>query len=195
MRVTKYLVLAMAFLALLAYVAGFFLPDSARVERYVDIGQPPSRVFSVVNTPRDFNRWSPWYEKYKRFGATYSYHGPASGPGASIRWQAPGSVPVTGGYGEMRITASTPYERVRYALLFEGREPAVTTFDIEALPDGGSRVTWSYEVDFGGSVIERYFGLILDRAVGPDYETGLQNLKKLLENTPAARIPQANANG
>ncbi len=194
MRVMKYMALALAFLLLVAYLAGYFLPDKAHVERSIDINRSPADVFAVLNSPQQFNRWSPWYEANKKFGTTYSYHGPDNGVGASIRWQAANIVSAGDHRGEMKITASRPHESVVYALLFENREPAITRFDIKALPGNRSRVTWSYDANFGNSVIGRYFGLILDRAVGPDYEAGLRNLRTVLEDSaesPDDKAPAA----
>lgn len=89
----------------------------------------------------------------------------------------------------MKITHSQPFESVIYTLLFKNREPAHTRFHIESLSDGHSRVIWSYDVDFGSSIIGRYFGLVLDKAVGPDYEAGLKNLKQLLESDEVTAEP------
>jgi hypothetical protein len=49
-------------------------------------------------------------------------------------------------------------------------------------PDGsGTRVTWTNEGDMGSSPINRYFGLMMDSMVGPDFDAGLRNLKALAE--------------
>ncbi len=49
-------------------------------------------------------------------------------------------------------------------------------------PDGsGTRVTWTNEGDMGANPVNRYFGLMMDRMVGPDFEAGLKNLKALAE--------------
>ena len=200
MRVIKYLILALAFLLLVAYLAGFFLPDQAHVARSIEINQPPEKVFAVLNNPRQFNRWSPWYQANKKFGTTYSYHGPETGVGASIQWHTPRDL-AGGGSGEMKITRSHPHDAVVYTLLFENREPTSTGFRIQSLPENRSRVTWAYDAEFGRSIIGRYFGLVLDKAVGPDYEAGLKNLKNLLEdaqpesvNTPQAMEKQGASN-
>ncbi len=51
-------------------------------------------------------------------------------------------------------------------------------------PDGnGTRVTWTNEGDMGGNPVNRYFGLMMDRLVGPDFEAGLANLKGLAEKS------------
>jgi hypothetical protein len=49
-------------------------------------------------------------------------------------------------------------------------------------PAGESiRVTWSNEGDLGANPINRYFGLMMDRMMGPDFEEGLNNLKRTIE--------------
>ena len=50
--------------------------------------------------------------------------------------------------------------------------------------DGGTRIDWSYDSAFKGSLLYRYFGLMLDRMVGPDHEHGLARLKTLVESLP-----------
>jgi Polyketide cyclase / dehydrase and lipid transport len=62
-----------------------------------------------------------------------------------------------------------------------------TTATLVLAPEGtGTRATWSLDTDFSGSLLGRYFGLALDRMVGPDYEKGLAQLKALAESAQAA---------
>jgi hypothetical protein len=42
-------------------------------------------------------------------------------------------------------------------------------------------VTWMLDTDMGAGPIGRWMGLMMDKWVGGDYETGLQNLKSLVE--------------
>ena len=49
----------------------------------------------------------------------------------------------------------------------------------------GTHVTWSFDSDMGAGPIGRYFGLLMDRMVGPDFEGGLANLKALAEKVRA----------
>ncbi len=48
--------------------------------------------------------------------------------------------------------------------------------------DQGSRVTWAFDQDFGSNLIGRYFALILDGLIGPEYEKGLNNLQNLMQD-------------
>ena len=42
------------------------------------------------------------------------------------------------------------------------------------------------DTDFGFNLPSRFFGLMFEKWLGPDYETGLTNLKRLAESLPAA---------
>ncbi len=56
-------------------------------------------------------------------------------------------------------------------------------------PEGAStRVTWTLDIDMGASPIAHYFGLMMDRMIGKDYETGLNKLKSLVEGMPNVDI-------
>lgn len=45
----------------------------------------------------------------------------------------------------------------------------------------GVKVVWSDAGDLGMNPLSRWFGLFLDRMIGPDFEKGLSNLKRNLE--------------
>ena len=45
----------------------------------------------------------------------------------------------------------------------------------------GTRVTWGFTSNLGSNPVMRWMGLMFDRWIGPDYEQGLANLKKVAE--------------
>jgi hypothetical protein len=51
----------------------------------------------------------------------------------------------------------------------------------------GTRVTWGFDSDLGFNPIARYFGMMADDVIGPDYEKGLARLKAIAE-TPAPAV-------
>jgi hypothetical protein len=51
-------------------------------------------------------------------------------------------------------------------------------------------VTWAFDTDFGYNLVGRYFGLMLPRSIGADYEKGLANLKDLAEGKTGAPSAQ-----
>jgi carbon monoxide dehydrogenase subunit G len=81
----------------------------------------------------------------------------------------------------MEFTAAVPNRRVDYSLAFQDFGMS-SRGQLRLTPEGeGTRVTWTNEGDMGGNPVNRYFGLLMDRMVGPDFEAGLANLKAAAE--------------
>jgi len=175
MKFLKRFILLILVLILVAIGIGYLLPDNAHVERTVRIEAPPEAVFPYVNDFRKFNKWSPWADKDPDI--QYNFTGPDSGIGARMAWESDN--PEVGN-GSNLIVESKPPKRVTTRLDFGARGNATAFFNVQATNDG-SRVTWGFDTEFGNDLIGRYFGLMMERWVGGDYEQGLQNLKALVE--------------
>lgn len=180
MSLLKKLLLAVAVLAFLCVGIGFVLPRTAHVERSIIIDAPPATVFTVLNGFRQFNKWSPWAEYDPDMSV--SFEGPATGAGAKQSWSGNAQV----GTGSQEILESTPYRFIKIKLVFGGSSGDYrTSYALESEPSG-TRVTWGFDADYGNSVMGRYFGLLSDTMLGPDYEKGLARLKALAETLPKA---------
>ncbi len=180
MKILKITLITLFILVVLAVVVGVLLPSTVHIERSTMIDAPPATVFALVNGFALFNRWSPWFEMDPE--ARYTYEGPAFGPGAKMSWVS--DHPQVGA-GSQEITASTPFERVEIRDDFSGEGFAETSFDIEDT-ESGTRITWSFDTDFGWNLIDRYQGLMLDSWVGGNYEHGLSKFKEIAEALPNA---------
>jgi effector-binding domain-containing protein len=181
MRFLKKLLIFLAVVVVLLAGIAFFLPDSAHVERSITIARPPSQVFTVLNSYRRFNDWSPWFELDPNAKVTIS--GPVSGIGAKYAWTGNRDV----GSGSQEIINSKPYELVKTALDFGDMGRSFATFRIT--PAGqGTQLTWTFDTNFNGKLVSRYFGLMMDSMIGKDYDKGLAKLKALVESFPAADI-------
>jgi effector-binding domain-containing protein/uncharacterized protein YndB with AHSA1/START domain len=156
------------------------LPRHSHVERSIDIAAPRATVFVLVDGFKQFNKWSPWAAQDPN--ARYTIEGPEFGVGAKQSWVGD---PKTVGRGSQEIVDVKPMESVTSRLDF-GEEGTVTATMLLAPAADGTRVTWSLETDNGAGPIGRWFGLMMDRWIGPDYENGLANLKKLAESLPKA---------
>jgi uncharacterized protein YndB with AHSA1/START domain len=179
MKFLKRFVLLVLILVLILIGIGYLLPEEARIEREIRIAAPPAEIFPYANDFRRFNEWSPWAEWAPDI--EYSYSGPESGIGARMSWQ---SENPEVGTGSILITESRPPERVSYRLDYGDRGGATSVINIEAAGGSASQVEWVFETRFGRNIINRYFGLMLGRWVGQDYEQGLESLKALVEGPP-----------
>ncbi len=180
MRVIKRIVLVLVAIVGLAIIVGLLLPSTAQIQRSITITAPPCTVWAVVNDLGQFNEWSPWFERDP--ATVYTFSGPRRGVGAAMTW-ASDSPEV--GSGRQEITASEPYSNVTTFLDFGDQGTADVALTIEAGTDG-TKVTWGFTTSFGFNLVGRYFGLMFDSWIGPDYEQGLAKLKALVEQLPAA---------
>ena len=165
-------------LVVLLLIVSLFLPSSAHVERSAVISAPQSTVFALVNGYARFNEWSPWANIDPE--AVYTREGPAHGVGARQVWQSDDN---NVGSGSQEITLSEPFDRVETALDFGRQGTAQAFFDLK--PEGDdTRIVWGFDTSFGYNPIARYFGLMMDKMVGGDFEKGLANLEQLAESLP-----------
>ena len=164
-----------AVLALLAVVVAFFLPKSYRVERATVVQARPDAVFAHIGDLRAWRNWSAWHERDP--GMKVSFSERSSGVGAWSAWES-----KTEGNGKMTFTAHEPPKRVVYTLEFPDMH-MVSTGSMELRPEGqGVRVVWVTEGELGMNPVNRWFGVFLDKMIGPDFESGLAKLKKLAES-------------
>lgn len=176
MKLLKRLLLGIGILLALLAIVGFFLPSRYRVERSIVVNAPAEAVFARVNTLRTWPEWTAWTKaKYPDMETTFS--GPDAGVGSVYQWSGKSS-----GIGSLKITEAEPAKRIVYDLDFEnGKYLSVGT--IAFIPEGAStRVTWVDEGALGANPINRWFGLMMDSMMGPDFEAGLKNLKQQSES-------------
>lgn len=181
------LLVGLAGLLVILVVIGLFLPSSAQVERSVVIEAPPETVYAIVSDFNQFNSWSPWYENDPNADYTISPSG--TGVGATFSWAS--EVPGVGS-GSQQIIALEENRLVEIKLDFGPDGQATSSYALESLPDGSTRVTWGFDTDFGYDLIGRYLGLVFDKWIGQDYEKGLAKLRQLVESTtppPSTRLP------
>jgi uncharacterized protein YndB with AHSA1/START domain len=178
--VRKLLIGVVVVVVILAAV-GLLLPGQVHVERSVVINAAPAAVFPHVSDLRAFNQWSPWAQRDPN--TQYTFSGPPAGVGAKMAWK---SENPNVGEGSQEITAVEPDKHVSVALDFGAMGSATASYDLQA-EGAGTQVVWAFDETLGLNPIARYFGLMMDGWIGPDYEAGLANLKSLVEtSTPSA---------
>jgi hypothetical protein len=175
MNALKKVILAVLLLPIVLVVVSLFLPSTYRVERRVTINAKPGAVFPHINTLKLWPEWTAWTtEKYPDMKASLT--GPETGMGASYSWEGKSS-----GRGTLKITRSEPDKSIGYDLDFEnGKYVSKGAITLEPVGESVS-VTWSNEGDLGWNPVSRFFGLFMDKMMGPDFEEGLRNLQKKVE--------------
>ena len=174
MKILQWTLAAIGVIALVIVGIGFFLPAAFLVQRSIVINAPADRLYDYIVEPREWTRWSVWTKRDPKMDITYA--GPPFGQGARWSWKS-----ATEGSGSMEFTRVEPNRRVEYSLVFADFGMRSTgEFRIEPGP-GGTRVTWTNAGDVGTNPLKHYLAAAMDRLVGPDFQTGLENLKLLAE--------------
>ncbi|MGQ0655673.1 MAG: SRPBCC family protein [Betaproteobacteria bacterium] len=151
-------------------------PADFRIQRTALIAAPAQAVFAQVNDFRKWLAWSPWEKldpELKRV-----YEGPPAGTGAKYAWAGNKNV----GEGRMTIAESRPGELVRIKLEFFKPFAATHTAEFTFKPEGGgTAVTWSMTGRNSFMAKAMCFFVSMEKMVGGQFETGLANMKSIIE--------------
>lgn len=176
MSALKKLLVLVGVLITLFVAASFFISKDYSVERTIVINAEPSEIYPYVVDLKEWSKWGVWFKRDPNMELEFS--GPDRAIGMRSEWKS-----ETEGNGEMEITQLEHNRRVLYRLYFPdfdmGSNGAV---EIKATSNG-SIVTWRDEGTVDNNPINRYFALMMDGMIGPDFEMGLENLKILAEKS------------
>jgi uncharacterized protein YndB with AHSA1/START domain len=175
MKLLKKVAAAILGLVLVLLLVSLFLPSKAHVERVLTINAPPEKVFEQINTLKNWEKWSPWHKLDPNMKLHYDTI--PAGVGAKYIWE---STQRNVGSGSLTITQSVTNEMIQTAMDFREQGQATGTFKLEK-EQAATKVTWSMDSDLGQNPIAKFFGLLMDKMVGSDFEKGLNNLKALSE--------------
>ena len=166
-------------LVLLVIVGGvivpqFFLDKAYAMDRSTPIRADPAEIVQVVSDIGTWDSWTAWNSE-KDSTLVRTFTGAPGTVGHASTWTADDL-----GNGSIEITAVEEM-RVAYRFQAEGFDPADGAFVLSRNVDGSTNVRWEMSGEITGFPTLRYFGLLMDSMVGPDFESGLQALKKKLE--------------
>jgi uncharacterized protein YndB with AHSA1/START domain len=170
----KFLFYLVVTVAVIVVGGSFLLPAEAVVTRSTEIAAPPDKVFAIVGDLHRQPEYSPWAELDPN--VQYTYDGPATGVGQKMSWT---SQNADVGSGSQTVTEYDPPKHLATEVDFGRMGKATSTWDLE--PSGaGTKATWGFRSKLHG-IAPRWFGLMFDQWIGPDYEKGLAKLKKVAE--------------
>lgn len=178
MKIIKILLIIVVSLVVLFFAIGSFLPSHCHIERSVNIKTTDKELFNELNGFKSFQKWSPWAKKDPK--AKYWFSGPETGIGARMDWKGdPNSV----GSGYQKVLDVKPNEFINVELVFDPMVKANASYKIQNIENGLVKLTWGFDEDLH-NITERYFGLMMEKFLGPDYQEGVNNLKKYYESKP-----------
>jgi len=171
-----YILMGVVTLVALFVLVAALQPAAFHIERSTVIQAPPHKPFASVNDFRAWEAWSPWEGKDPAMKRTYE--GEPTGAGAKYAWHGNKDV----GEGRMTIETSDTPRRIGIKLEFIKPFPATNQATFTFAPEsGGTKVIWG--MDGNRNLMMKAFSLFvdMDKLVGPDFERGLSNLKRVAE--------------
>lgn len=179
------LVVAVVLVSVIGYLAfkGSSMPDKMHIERSIVINAPTEIVFGQVNSLKNWEKWSPWFERDPNQKITYNNI--PEGKGALYGWDGNKEV----GKGTMAIEDSRQNQLVEIDLKFT--EPFEANpdggFDFSTVEGGATKIVWRYDENvssLGTKMIYAAMGMNekkMDEMLGADFEKGLAKLKSVAE--------------
>ena len=150
--------------------------DEFRITRQLLIHAPAEKIFPLVNTPRNWEAWSPWADLDPN--AVMGYDGPASGVGASMSWDGNNNV----GKGRNTVVEEMPNQMIRFRLDFEKPMKGTNTGEFLFTPVGAdTMVSWTM---YGpATLVSKVMGLVMNchEMCGKQFDKGLVKLKSVAE--------------
>ena len=171
-----FLVYLLLVIGIMLLVNGLMQPKTFRVYRTISINSPGKDVYPLIADLKHWDNWSPWAQKDPNMRKDYS--SPSTESGAYYRWSGNKDV----GKGQMTIVDTIPDKNVALKLdieaPFEAHNDVVLSLESE---NGTSTVTWAMTGSQNFFMRVMSFAFNMDKMVGSDFESGLENLKQLAE--------------
>lgn len=173
---TTTIIVVVAAIIVIFILFTYLLPADFAVTRTQKIDAPLDKITPYLTNVKLWQEWSPWREKDPNMEMSYSEND--TGDGAWFSWESKSQ-----GKGKMVFTKVNDFG-VEYEIEFVGKGgPCHGSFEASDEDSTHSYVVWSFHGSSGMNPISRWFGLMMDKMVGPDFEKGLANLKRIAEKT------------
>lgn len=180
----KKILLGLGALIVIAVVAiaglSFATPTDFKVEKEIVIAKPKAEVFAYVKNLKNQSIWGPWAKQDPNI--KLSYVGNDGDIGFIYKWE---SEMENVGVGEQEIKKITEGERIDHQIRF--KKPFESNADsfliTEDAGEGKTKVKWGFESKMPRPMNLMLLFVDMDKEVGKDFQSGLTNLKGILEKS------------
>jgi uncharacterized protein YndB with AHSA1/START domain len=178
MKILKTILIAVGILIAITLIVSLFAKKDYEVEREITIDKPKEEVFDYVKFLKNQDNYSKWATMDPDMKKTY--RGTDGTVGFVSAWDSDNK---DVGKGEQEIKKITEGERIDFEIRFfepfESSEPAYMT--TESLSENQTKVKWGFNghMDYPMNIMMLFMDF--EKMIGDDLETGLKNLKSVLE--------------
>lgn len=158
-------------------IAAAMKPDTFHLQRSIAIDAPPESIFPLINDLHAHEAWNPF--DHPDPATTKIHSGSPQGPGAVYEWNGKGP----SGSGRISILQADPSSRIAMQLDMLAPLKASNEVVFTLAPMSGStHLTWFMQgsMPYPAKIMHTLFNM--DRMVGRQFEAGLANLKRIVED-------------
>ncbi len=165
-------------LVLLIVVLAVIAPKSYDVSRSITINQPVSKVFNYLKYLKNQDEWSPWQKRDPNMKKEFV--GTDGEVGALSKWEGNKDV----GMGEQELKRIVDNEVIEFELRFlkPWKSESIAYLKVNEANVGQTQVNWGFRGRNKFPVSIMMLFMNMDKAVGKDFEEGLESLKSLMES-------------
>ncbi len=178
MKILKKILITLAIIIAIPLVIALFTKKEYTVEKEITINKPKAEVFEFVKQIKNQDQYSKWNMTDPNMKKDYK--GTDGSIGFIYSWDS-GNENV--GKGEQEIIGIKEGEKIdmeiRFIKPFEGKANAALT--TEATGEHKTKVKWSFNSKMPYPMNIMLVFMNMDEILGKDLETGLSNLKGVLE--------------
>ncbi len=176
MKILKWLLYIVLILVALVLIVPLFLPATVGVSSQVEVAVSPAQVFHNAASYTDRNLWDPWLEADPE--AAYTLTPQPGYVGSEYTWN--GEMINT---GKIVVDSVVFGEYIASDIYFgDDPEPGRVEWDLEK-SDGGTLINWKFSSPTKYPV-ERLMMNVFKGRMKKEFDKGLGNLKKYLEENP-----------
>lgn len=176
MKILKRILIGLVGIAVLILIVAGIVKNDYAVQREIVINKPKQQVFDYLKFLKNQDNWSKWASLDPNMKKEFK--GTDATVGFTSSW-----VSDKAGTGEQEIKKITDGERIDYELRFlkpmkSTSEAYMTT---ESVDSNHTKIKWGFtgSIPYPMNIIMVFMDM--DKEVGKDFETGLNNLKGILE--------------
>lgn len=177
MKILKWILIVLGSVIALVLIVALFVKKEHTIEKEIMINKPKADVYNYVKLLANQNNFSKWASMDPNMEKTFT--GTDGTVGFVSAWKSKNK---DVGSGEQEIVKIDD-KRIDYALRF--KEPWESKADahmiVEDAGEGKTKVKWGFHCTMPYPMNAMCLLMNMDEMVGKDFQTGLDNLKALME--------------
>lgn len=178
MKIVKRILIGLVIIIAVILIAALFVKDQFSTEREVIINKPKAEVFAYIKELKNQTHYSKWVMMDPN--VKLDYKGTPGAEGYMMSWESEESKV---GKGSQTIKKIVEGERMDLAIHFikpfEGNSDA--WLSTEAVNENQTKVKWGFHGDLKYMMKVFHLLMNMEKQIGKDLQTGLDNLKGVLE--------------